>query len=91
MEDALCQAKYDSTYGLTKNVGAPHLVRPIDHETTQKIRVNNMVRMTAAGVWRLVNRLDPHQAQQPSHRFAVHRPTVPAQHCHQFGKPCIVG
>ena len=61
------------------DVRAPHLVRPVDDEISQKIRVHLVFRVTPAGVRLLVDRLKPHQTHQPAHAFAVHRLTFPSQ------------
>jgi transposase len=39
----------------------------------------NVVGVTAAGVWLLVDCLDPHHAHRTSHPLAVHHPTIAAQ------------
>jgi hypothetical protein len=52
-----------------------------------------MIRVTAAGVRLLLDRLDPHQAHQTSHPLAVDRPTIvgwsvgPAPPVYRFGSP----
>jgi len=41
-------------------VRAPNLVRPVDAETPQKVRIYLVIRMPLTGVWLLINRLQPH-------------------------------
>src|SRR5271166_5562745 len=70
-----------------RDVRAPHLVRPLDRQTAQKIRIDLVFRVRLAGVRLLVDRLDPHQPHQTAHPFAVHRPAIPAQHRDHPARP----
>ena len=58
------------------DVGAPHLIRPIDHQATQQIRIDAIILVLQdySGGTRLgVDHLQSHQAHQTVHTLGVDR------------------
>ena len=58
------QVKEATVHRDVGDVGAPDLVRPLDRQAPQQIRVNPVLGVRIAGARRPINRLKPHQAHQ---------------------------
>ena len=66
------------------DIGAPHLVATVNHQTTQQVGVDLMFRVPLAGVGFLVHRLQPHYPQQTPDPLGVHSMPQVAQIRHHF-------
>ena len=58
------QVKEAAVHRDVSDVGAPDMVRPLDRQTPQQIRVDPALGVGRAGAWRPIDRLKPHQAHQ---------------------------
>src|SRR3984957_2267863 len=68
-------------------IGAPHLVRPLNTQAAQQIRINLVIRVPLAGVGLLVDRLQSHHPHQPAHALAVYHHAILAQRRHHPPRP----
>lgn len=54
-----------------RNVGAPNLIRPLDHDISKQVRINPVCLVSDGRFGLGINRLQAHQPHQPSDSFAI--------------------
>ena len=80
------QVKEAALHRDVSDVGAPDMVRPLDRQTPQQIRVDPVLGVRIAGTRRPIDRLKPHQAHQPSGPASADPHALAAQvKCHPTG------
>ena len=62
-----------------RDIRAPHLVRPVDRQPSQQIRIHPVARMRHCRSGRLIDRRQAHQAHQPAHPLAPDQMTLAPQ------------
>ena len=68
------------------DVDAPDMVRPLDVQASQQIRVNPVLGVGRAGAWRPIDCLKPHRAHQPPGPASADPHALAAQvKCHPTG------
>ena len=70
--------------GDVRDVGTPDLIGPVDDHSCEKIGLNPVRRMGCAGLWRLIDRLQPHEVHQTKAPVAPHTNALAPQLAHHL-------
>ena len=65
------------------DVGCPHLIRPLDRQISEQVRIHRMRRVRRAGVALAIDRRDAHLVHQRAHMLAAHHEAFQLEHVAQ--------